>query len=172
MPETEHTPGPIDSLIADRRLVRKRLLANPLKTIEDINNYICNEDIPTEIAILEQVAEQDDVIQEVVEQLGSYIQPDLARQIFDTIMLGGELLEETRKLLLGLDDLARKRVVDLCNSFEKSMELTVMGVTEATVEDEDEDEDDDDDEGEDKPKEESPEPVVEEENSDESPAAS
>lgn len=146
--ETKHSPGPMDSLIADFRVARKRLKESPPTTVEGMIEELRNNVYPSMIALAEQVAEVDEVVLEMSEQQDSYIQSELAAQIFSTIALGGQLLEEVRSLLPEMsDDLAAKRVKDLLDGFEHSMELTVMGVSEATIEDEDEDEVDDDDQG-------------------------
>ena len=139
MTEIEHTPGPVDSLIADFRLAIKRLKEAPLKSLKDVNQELIFNTYPSMIALAEQIAEVDDVIQEVVEQQDSYIHPSLAAQILSTVAAGGVLIEEIKKI--PLDDLQRKRLDDLVAQFEHSAELTIMGVSDATTDaDADEDE--------------------------------
>jgi hypothetical protein len=150
MADTEHTPGPMDSLIADFKLSMKRLKDTPLKTPEDVTKELRFNVYPSMIALAEQIAEVDDVIQEVVEQQDSYVQPDLAAQILSTVAAAGMLAEEVKRALPALDDLTRKKLLDLIRAFEHSAEITVTHVAEATVEeytpgdDENEDEDEDD----------------------------
>ena len=145
--EIQHEPGPVDSLIADCRIARKRLKETPPEDLEAVVGELRNNVYPMIMAVLEQVAEVDEVIQEVIDQHDSFIQRDLAAQILQTVAVGGALAEEVKTLLPTLDDdLKKKKFVDLIKAFEHSAELTVMGVADAADEDEDEDEDEDDNE--------------------------
>lgn len=156
MTTEEHTPGPMDSLIADFRLSMKRLKDRPLASIDEVNTELRMNVYPSMIALAEQVAEVDDIIQEVVEQQDSYLQPELAAQIFATIGAGGELAEEVRRLAPALDDLARKKLLDLVRKFEHSAQITVTQLADAVVEpgdgepDEDLDEEPEEDEDDEK----------------------
>jgi hypothetical protein len=132
----------MDSLIADFRVARKRLKESPPTTVEGMIEELRNNVYPSMIALAEQVAEVDEVVLEMSEQQDSYIQSELAAQIFSTIAIGGQVLEEVRNLMPEMSDLTAKRLKDLLDGFEHSMELTVMGVSEATIEDDGEDGDD------------------------------
>ncbi len=141
MSETEqHAPGPMDSLIADFRVSMKRLKEHPPESIEDITKELRLNVYPSLVALAEEVAEVDEVVLEMSNQQDSYIQAELAAQIFQTIAIGGQLLKEIRGLLSSMSDLTAKRVKGMLDGFEHSMELTMMGVAEATLPgDEDED---------------------------------
>jgi hypothetical protein len=147
--------SPMDSLIADFRVSMKRLKESPLSSAEDVSRELQLNVYPSLIALAEQIAEVDEVVLELSEQGDSYLQPELAKQIFQTIALGAAVIDETRKILpLVDDDLARKRIKDLLDGFAHSMELTVMGVNDAVVDDDgddgdDGDKDEDEDENED-----------------------
>lgn len=145
MDDTEHAAGPIDSLMADFRLSIKRLKETPLKTIKEVNQELQLNVYPSMMATLEQILEIDDVVEEMVNHQGSYIQQELAAQIFHTVALGGGLAEEIRHIISSMDDMSRKRMEDMLADFEHSMELTIMGVSNATVEPGDEDDDENED---------------------------
>jgi cobalamin biosynthesis protein CobT len=152
MSETDQIASPTDALIADVRISRKRLKDEPPKSIAALVDELVNNVYPTIMAALEQIAEVDEVMQEVVEQQESYIHPRLAAQIFQTIALVGALINEVKKL--EVDDLTRKKLADLMAALTHSVELSAMGVGEATTDfdvdaDGGEDEDDDNDDGED-----------------------
>lgn len=146
MNEQQHA-GPIDSLIADFRLAMRRLKERPLDSIEAVNRELHDNVFPSMIALAEQIAEVDEVIQEVVEHQESYISVELAGQISETIAVGFALIKTMRDLEIS-DQLAKKRLDDLAAAFEKSAELTMMGVADAAP-DEDEDDPDEDDPDED-----------------------
>lgn len=148
------TNGPIDALIADFRVSRKRLLSwvteelpktDTNEAIKFVVMEIANNVYPSLIAEAEQIAEVDEVIQEVVEQQDSYIQPDLAAQILHTATLGESVVTEVKKVLNEINDLKRKRIKELLDAFEQSVEITVMGVTNASVIVDSNTENDDDD---------------------------
>lgn len=151
MTEPDHTPGPMDALIADFRVTRNRLRDSPPTTIKAMVEELRNNVYPSMIALAEQIAEVDEVVLEMSEQGDSFIQPELAAQFFSTIAIGAQVLEEARNFLPEMSDLARKRVKDLLDNFEQSMELTFMGISEATVDPGDEEEEEE--EGEDTDKE-------------------
>lgn len=164
MQETEYASGPLDTLIADFRVSRKRVLRYLAEDFEDADikdslryviNEIANNIYPSFIAEAEHIADVDDVIQEVIEQQQSFVHPELAAQIFHTIAIAVSLIEEIKKVAPGFDDLARKKFVDLIAAFEQSAELSVMGITDATP-----DESESDDEDGDEDKNEEPEPPV------------
>ena len=158
MPEVDHTPSPTTVLIRDFRLNRKRLLQwlpdvlEKAETLEDLKGAlayvvgeIANGVYPSLIAEAEQIAEVDEVIQEVVDQQESYLHPELSGQIFQTLAIGGALAGEVRRVAEDLDDdLKRKKLNDLVDAFVKSSELTEMAVNEASSFDDDDDDDDDD----------------------------
>lgn len=147
MAETEHTAGPVESIIADVRVSRKRLLKwvesdlpnmEPGEAIRYLVVEMANNVYPTIEATLEQVAEVDEAVLEMVDQQGSFIQPELVAQIFQTINIGGTICDEIKKL--NLDDLTKKKLSDLTAAFEKSAEITTMGVTASMTDGDDEDE--------------------------------
>jgi len=146
--ETEHTT-PMDSLIADFNLHIKRLKKTPPTSVEEMTKELIFNVYPSMIALAENIAEVDEVIQEVVEQQDSYIRPELAAQIFATIAAGAVLIELTQELMPDLDDLKKKKLADAIKAFEKNAELTAMGVGDAITDPGDDDEDDEDDEDED-----------------------
>lgn len=142
--ETDHTPGPLDSLIADWRISRKRLKENPPTTIEAMVAELRDNVYPSMIALAEQCVEIDEVVLEMSEHQDSFIQRPLAAQIFQTVALGAQVVDEVRAFLPELSDIAAKKVGALLSEFERSLELTVMGVSDAAADDEDEDDEDDD----------------------------
>lgn len=139
--------GPIDSLIADFRLNMKRLKEAPLNSFQAVNEELYNNIYPSVIAITEQIFEVDEVIQEIVEHHESYISIELAGQISETIAIGFALIKVIKELKIE-NQLAKKRLSDLAGAFEKSAELTMMGVSDATPEDDEDDEDKDGEEAE------------------------
>ena len=147
MPQSDQIASPMDSLIADFNLSIRRLAETPLKSIKDINDELRLNLYPSLIAIAEQVAEVDEVMQEVVEHQESYIHPQLTAQIFQTIAIALELTKEVKAL--ELDDFTKKKLTKLITAFEHSAELTAMGVNEATTDIDDDDDDDDDDDNDD-----------------------
>jgi len=156
MPETNNNSAvsPVESLIADCRLSRKRLGAEPLADAEAMTKELRNNVYPMFVAVLEQIAEVDDVIQEVVEQQESFIEPELAEQILTTLAAGGALVEEVKTLLDDMDELRRKKFQKIIEAFVHAAELTYMGVSDAADMrqlGDDDDDDDGDDDDEDKP---------------------
>lgn len=141
--------SPTDSLIADFRLSMKRLKETPLSTPEAVSRELQLNVYPSLIALAEQIAEVDEVVLELTEQGDSYLQPELAKQIFEMIALGAGVVDEARKLLPSVDDLARKRITELLDGFEKSIELVIMGINDAVVDDDDDDDGTGDDKDED-----------------------
>jgi hypothetical protein len=160
IPTEEAESGPMDSLIADFRLSIKRLKEKPLKSLEEITKELTLNVYPSLIALAENVAEVDEVIQELVDQQESYIQKQLAVQIFATLTAGGVLVELIKEEMATFDDLKRKKFAASVHAFEHSAELTAMGVTEAIGEDEDEDEDEDEKTEPSEPETEAPTPPV------------
>ena len=144
--QQDHTPGPVDSLIADFRVARKRLVESPPDTVEGMVAELRNNVYPSMIALAEQIIEIDEVVLEMSEQQDSFIQQELASQIYQTIAIGSQVLEETRNMIPEMSDIAKNRVTDLLDGFEHSMELTMMGVSNATVDPDDEDGDENEDE--------------------------
>lgn len=144
MPESDTATGPIDSLIADIRVSLKRLKKAPIESWDALNRELQFNAYPTMLAICEQIAEVDDVIQEVVEQQESYLQPELAAQILKSIALGAALVEEVKKMITDLDDVARKRWSELLAEYEKETELAIMGLQDAMIDGDDDGDDGDD----------------------------
>lgn len=146
---SEHA-GPIDSLIADFRLNAKRLKEMPLDSIQAVNDELRNNTYPSMIALAEQIAEVDEIIQEVVEHQESYISTDLGRQILETVTIGFALIKMIKELEIE-DQFAKKRLTDIVDAFEKSAELTMMGVSDAVPGDDEDEEEGDEDEVENSP---------------------
>jgi sugar-specific transcriptional regulator TrmB len=156
----QFTPGPIDALIADFKINRKRLKEHTPKSIKELTDELCNNVYPSMIALAEQIAEVDDIMQETIEQQDSYLQQEAAAQILHTVALAGGLLVEVEKIVPTLDDMTKKRVEALIKDLEQSMELTSMVVTDATVDFDTEDEEGTEDEDEDEDEEEEEEIVI------------
>ena len=147
----ELTAGPIDLLTAEIRVSKKRLKKAPIDSWDALNKELRLNLYPTLEAICEQIAEVDDVIQEVVEMQESYLQPETAAQIFKSFALGEVIIEEVKKLIPDFDEVTAKRWNELIAEYEKETELAVMIVQDAIDEDgpgdeepELEDEDDED----------------------------
>lgn len=121
----------LDALIADFRLRRKALKERPITSFEQLNNELCNNFYPSMEALAEEIHEVDAVIQEVVEQQESYIDPELAAQILQTIALGEALAREAEKL--PLDDLTKRKIEEIIKAYRHSAEVTTMGVADAAT---------------------------------------
>jgi hypothetical protein len=132
----EPTAGPIDSLIADINISLKRLKKTPIDSFDALNKELRFNVYPTMSAICDQIAEVDDVIQEVVEMQESYIQPEAAAQIFKSFAVGALVVEEIKKLISDFDDVTAKRWNELLAEYEKETELAAMIVQEAIEMDE------------------------------------
>lgn len=121
----------LDALIADFRLRRKALKERPITSFEQLNAELCNNFYPCMEALAEEIREVDAVIQEVVEQQESYIDPELVAQILQTLALGEALAREVEKLLL--DDLTKKKLEEIIKAYRHSAEVTTMGVADAAT---------------------------------------
>lgn len=141
MPDT-FTPGPVDNLIADFRVARNRLKETPIEDFDALNAELRDNTYPCMIALAEQIAEVDEIIQEVVDHQESYILPELEGQIAQTLVIATALIGEVKKVLPQLDDMSIGRISKVIAELSKSIELTGMGVSEAS-EQSDENEDGD-----------------------------
>jgi hypothetical protein len=143
--------SPIESLLADFRLQRKRLASMTFTTPDDARRELMNNVFPSLEALAEQVAEVDNVVTEVIDQQGSFLEEELANQILGTIAVAETLIEAFRPLMLPLDDLAKKKLESAITEYARMAELTVMAVTEAAGLDDDDDDEDDEEESEETP---------------------
>jgi hypothetical protein len=159
----EPAAGPIDLLTAQIRVSKKRLKKTPIDSWDALNRELRFNVYSTMEAICDQIAEVDDVIQEVVEMQESYLQPETAAQLFKSFALGELMVEEIKKLIPTFDDVTAKRWNELITEYEKETELAVMIIQDAIEDpgpgegDEDEDESesedgDDDSDGDDEEK--------------------
>ena len=176
VPDLEPNPRPTDVVKADLRRTRKHFLAeakairehdlSAIKTNKEKFEWLqgkiasvleeqANNTIPLLDSSLDQIAEVDEVVEEFISQGESYIQSELAAQIFEVIGLSASMHQELTKLLPLVDDLQRKRLSEMLDEWERSAELTVMNVNDATSEEDEDGEDDEDgdEDGDDKDKE-------------------
>lgn len=139
----------IRSLIKDAGQSRQRLLANPLATSSQVSAELANNVYPMLQAMLTEMVEVDEVVQEMIDQTESFIQPELAEQIFASIAAGGHLAKLVVELVNGegeLDDLRKKKLTDAVAAFETLTIPVVAAVNEAAVGDENGTDDEDEDE--------------------------
>lgn len=144
MAEGDFIAGSIDTVIADYRRSANRLKKKPIDSWEALNNELVNNVYPSLIMLAEQQAETIDIVDEMADHHDSYIQPDVAEQIFTTVALGSKAAEFLRAQAEALDDLAKKKLLSFIDEFERSLELTTMTVASITVTGDDDDGDDDD----------------------------
>jgi hypothetical protein len=140
--------NPLDRIKADCSVVAKQIktmIAGDAEvTSKAVLEQIAYNVVPLISALADEVAEVDDIVQEVVEREESYLHPEIGQQILGTFALGQAVLAIMREHLLpNMDDIARKKAAELCDGFEKSMELSIITVT-AIVDDDGDDDDDDD----------------------------
>jgi transcriptional regulator NrdR family protein len=143
MAELEQDPGLPDPLVADMRVLRKRVLAtfvgDESLSQKAFAKLIGNEIIPALIMAVERIVEMDEVVEEIADQQGSYLQDEDARQIMETVQIALMIMAEVGKLLPALDDVSQKRLAESIRMFEGSAEMTAMIVSNAALEpDEDE----------------------------------
>ncbi len=143
--------NPLDRIKADCSVVAKGLKAMVKKgdaTTTQVLEQLALNVVPLIAALADEVAEVDDIVQEVVAREESYLHPELAQQILGTMALGQAVLQIMREQLLpSMDDITRKKAAELCDGFEKSMELSILTVT-TIVDDEGDDDEDGDEEDE------------------------
>lgn len=138
------------SLLVDAKANLKRAMAmKDFQAKNDLQNNVW----PFMIALVEACANQEADVEEAFDELledeGSTIQPDVAAQIFATLEVGKLLCEALKAL--ELNDLQKKSIGDLVETYLKAAAATEVVVGEAAVELEDpeeetEDEDEDDEE--------------------------
>ena len=138
----------IAKLITDCEKSRKRLISNPLATSGDVSRELANNVYPMIKAVLEQVLEVDDVVQEVIEHTESFVQPDLAEIIFSALAAGGAIAQLVKELIEHgeLDDLRKKRLLDATKTWEELAGLATLAVADAAASDDSDDDSDDDSE--------------------------
>lgn len=94
-------------------------------------------------------------LDDLLDDEGSVIQPELAAVLFAHVQLSRELIAEVRKLKM--DDVTKKKVEDMCQAVEKVAGQAEEGVGEAAVEleggpeESEEPEEDDEDEDDEEP---------------------
>lgn len=87
----------------------------------------------------------EEVVGTLLEETESIIQPDLAGQIFGLIDLGNQLVEAVKPLTL--DDVSKKRVMEIIAAWEVGASLVIEAVEEVAIDDEpDEDDEETEDE--------------------------
>lgn len=126
----------LKSVIADLRLAQKRAQkAKYLEAKAEVadNVYPCM--IALAEALDERLAEQDEVIADILEDEGSVIQPELAAQLFATLELTKEFIGKVRELKL--DDLRKKEIARLAEVLEKSMVMVEPEISAAAVDPDD-----------------------------------
>lgn len=125
-------------------------------TYLEAKNEFAENTYPLMIAMFEEMNERlqstEGALAELIDQQGSYLQPDIASQILTTIEVGRGLVGEVRAAMAvaTMPDDVRKRLDDACNLFGAHAEATAVGVSEIVAEGDDsepEDDDDEDDEG-------------------------
>jgi cytochrome c1 len=147
-PQTELATGPIAALIADINVACRRLASIRFETPDDVRAELLNNTYPAIVELAKQTAEVDEIVAEMSEQQGSFIEPELAAEIIAALALGTQLVEEIRKLKL--DDVSKKRVAELCAAYEHAAEVASMSIASAANSDDEGDDDEvDDDEHED-----------------------
>ena len=177
MPPEDLVIGPIDRLKADASISRKGfkkrtgdICSQDLSSMSAKNQLVLvwklfkvvisqvSDDIHPLIDLMcDQLAEQEELYDELVEHQESYIQKDLAIQIFSTIALAGQLVELVREVASQLDDLKRKKIMDAVETLERSAEVTSMAVSNAIeIQEEESDEEESEEDSEDEELEETP----------------
>ena len=132
--------NPVTVLIGKRNAIAKRLKSDDFDAAAELRAVV-------ELlgGMLEHHLEVDDVVTEMVDQQGSYIQPELAFQLVAVLTACGQAMAEMRDIAIGLDDdLRRKRALDMTNALEEGIEQAIFLIQDVTVEDDSEDDDDDD----------------------------
>lgn len=148
----EQPTGPIDQILADCNIFRRRLksLDPETVTVGDLLMEMTENLIPLIIATNEQIAEVDDVVLELTEKEGSYLEPMVAQQLQTTFALGDAVITVMREFIAQIDnDIATKRYTELCDGFEQSLEISKMAVESIIVASADDDDDDMNEEDED-----------------------
>jgi hypothetical protein len=140
-PQIETTTGPIAALIADINVACRRLASIQFETPDDVRAELLNNTYPAIVELAKQTAEVDEIVAEMSEQQGSFIEPELAAEIIAALALGTQLVEEIRKFKL--DDVSKKRVVELCAAYERAAEVASMSIASAASGEDDEDDEDD-----------------------------
>jgi hypothetical protein len=108
---TETDNNPVETLIADLQAATQRLKDAPLKTTSDVQRELTLNVYPCMIAVAEQLAEVDGVIQEIVEQQETYLRPEFAALVFAVLGAGAALVETAEKMPQDLlDDVSRHRL--------------------------------------------------------------
>jgi hypothetical protein len=137
----------IQFLIKDCKGARKRLLESPLATSAQASSEMANNMYPLLEAILKEIAEVDDVIQEVIDQTESFVQEDLAEAIYAALTAGGQLVSQVAELLSSgdLDDLRKRKLADAAAVYEALAAAAVAAVHDASSDSDDDSDDDDSD---------------------------
>lgn len=88
----------------------------------------------------ERVNDVEDAVSELIEQNGSYLQPDMSTQLLTTFEMTKIFIGEVSKL--PLDDVNKHKLAQMSEALLASVELSVQAVSEISSDETDEDEGD------------------------------